>query len=62
MVYSAAKPIVATCVHLLAERGLLDCDAAIAEYWPAFAAIGAALIAVGRRIAPSPRGIVPPGP
>jgi CubicO group peptidase (beta-lactamase class C family) len=39
-VYSAAKPIVSTCVHILAERGLVDYDAPIARYWPAFGATG----------------------
>jgi CubicO group peptidase (beta-lactamase class C family) len=39
-VYSAGKPIVSTCVHLLAERGLLDYEAPVAAYWPAFGARG----------------------
>src|SRR5262245_22065381 len=39
-VYSASKAIVSTCVHLLAERGLLDYDAPVAAYWPAFGAHG----------------------
>ena len=39
-VYSAGKPLVSTCVHLLAERGRPDYDAPVAAYWPAFAANG----------------------
>jgi CubicO group peptidase (beta-lactamase class C family) len=45
-VYSAAKPIVSTCVHLLAERGLLDYDTPIAAYWPEFAQNGKARVTV----------------
>ena len=30
----------ATCVHILAERGVIDYDAPIAHYWPEFAAHG----------------------
>jgi CubicO group peptidase (beta-lactamase class C family) len=41
-VWSVGKGIVATCVHLLAERGALDYDAPIARYWPAFGASGKA--------------------
>jgi CubicO group peptidase (beta-lactamase class C family) len=38
--FSISKGITATCVHVLADRGLLDYDAPIAEYWPEFAAKG----------------------
>jgi CubicO group peptidase (beta-lactamase class C family) len=38
--FSISKGIAATCVHILADRGLLDYDAPIAEYWPEFAAKG----------------------
>ena len=39
-VWSAGKGLVATCVHLLAERGRLEYDAPVARYWPAFGARG----------------------
>ncbi len=45
-VYSAGKVILSTCVHLLAERGLLDYDAPVAQYWPEFAANGKAGVTV----------------
>jgi CubicO group peptidase (beta-lactamase class C family) len=34
--FSAGKPMVALCVHLLAERGELSLDGQVARYWPAF--------------------------
>ncbi|GAB2990119.1 hypothetical protein GCM10023080_064900 [Streptomyces pseudoechinosporeus] len=40
LVYSATKGATATAAHLLAERGALDLDAPVAEYWPEFAAKG----------------------
>jgi CubicO group peptidase (beta-lactamase class C family) len=46
LVYSATKAITATCAHLLAQRGELDLDAPVAEYWPEFAAEGKAGIPV----------------
>ena len=39
-VYSVTKPVVATCALLLAERGELDLDAAVADYWPEYAQAG----------------------
>lgn len=39
-VFSATKGMAATCIHMLAERGLLDFDAPVASYWPEFAANG----------------------
>lgn len=39
-VMSASKPVVATIVAMLEERGQLDVDAPIAERWPEFAAHG----------------------
>lgn len=35
-IYSVSKAITATCAHVLADRGLLDFDAPIAELWPEF--------------------------
>ncbi|WP_121829803.1 serine hydrolase domain-containing protein [Streptomyces sp. S1] len=46
LVYSATKGATATVAHMLAERGLLDLDAPVAEYWPEFAANGKADIPV----------------
>jgi CubicO group peptidase (beta-lactamase class C family) len=40
VVFSATKGMAATCMHMLAERGLLDFDAPVAHYWPEFAANG----------------------
>lgn len=37
---SVAKGVSALCVNILAERGLIDLDAPVARYWPAFAAHG----------------------
>ena len=36
MVYSATKALTAIIIHILAERGLLDLEAPVAQYWPAF--------------------------
>jgi len=40
VVFSATKGMAATCLHMLAERGLLDFNAPVATYWPEFAANG----------------------
>jgi CubicO group peptidase (beta-lactamase class C family) len=40
LVFSTTKGVAATCVHLLAERGVLDLEAPVARYWPEFAAEG----------------------
>ena len=40
LVFSSTKGATAVCAHLLAERGELDLDAPVAEYWPEFAAAG----------------------
>lgn len=39
-VYSTTKGMTAICAHQLVERGLLDLDAPVVEYWPEFAAKG----------------------
>ncbi len=39
---SVSKGITATCVHILADRGLLDLDAPVRDYWPEFATGGKA--------------------
>jgi CubicO group peptidase (beta-lactamase class C family) len=46
MVFSATKGISATVVHRLVDRGLLDYDTPVAEYWPEFGANGKADITV----------------
>jgi CubicO group peptidase (beta-lactamase class C family) len=38
--WSTTKGFVATCVHILADRGRLDYDEPIATFWPEFAASG----------------------
>ena len=40
LVFSTTKGITAICAHLLAQRGELDLDAPVAEYWPEFKAAG----------------------
>lgn len=44
--WSTTKGFVATCLHILADRGQVDYDAPIAAYWPEFAANGKAQIIV----------------
>ena len=39
-VWSTTKGPAALCVHILADRGLLDLDAPVARYWPEFADAG----------------------
>lgn len=39
-VASTTKGFMATCMHMLVDRGLLDIDALVAAYWPEFAAEG----------------------
>lgn len=46
LVYSATKGTSAAAAHLLVQRGLLDLDTPVAEYWPEFAAMGKAEIPV----------------
>ena len=38
--YSTTKGMTAICAHLQVERGELDLDAPVAQYWPEFAAAG----------------------
>ncbi|MEY2426750.1 MAG: hypothetical protein QOI61_2322 [Actinomycetota bacterium] len=40
MVFSTTKGATAICTHLLAQRGALDYDAPVAQYWPEFKANG----------------------
>ncbi|MFJ3821099.1 serine hydrolase domain-containing protein [Streptomyces nodosus] len=39
-VWSTTKGPTALCLHILADRGLVDLDAPVAAYWPEFAAAG----------------------
>lgn len=44
--YSTTKGVTSTLLHVLAEKGLVDYDAPVCEYWPEFAANGKAGITV----------------
>lgn len=46
MSFSTSKGVVATLLHLLADRGQLDYDAPVARYWPEFAQAGKDAISV----------------
>lgn len=46
MVFSATKGMATTVIHRLVDRGLIDYDAPVAEYWPEFAVNGKAAITV----------------
>ena len=38
--FSTTKGVASTIVHIMVDRGLLDYDAAVADYWPEFAQAG----------------------
>ena len=46
MVWSVTKGLASTVIHRLADRGLIDYDTPVAEYWPEFGANGKADITV----------------
>ena len=46
MVFSATKGVASTVIHRLADRGLIDYDAPVSEYWSEFGANGKASITV----------------
>jgi hypothetical protein len=46
LVFSTSKGVTAICANLLAQRGLLDLDAKVTDYWPEFAQAGKADIPV----------------
>jgi CubicO group peptidase (beta-lactamase class C family) len=46
MVFSATKGMASTVIHRLVDRGLVDYDVPVAEYWPDFGANGKADITV----------------
>lgn len=62
--YSTTKGLTATCLHILADRGLVDYQAPVSTYWPEFAQNGKANITVYHLLthqsgmAPLPEGIV----
>jgi CubicO group peptidase (beta-lactamase class C family) len=46
MVFSATKGMASTVIHRLVDRGLIDYDAPVADYWPEFGANGKSDITV----------------
>jgi CubicO group peptidase (beta-lactamase class C family) len=46
MVFSATKGMTSTVIHRLVDRGLIDYDKPVAEYWPAFGANGKSTMTV----------------
>lgn len=46
LVFSTTKGIAAICAHLLAQRGELDLDAPVIQYWPEFGANGKEAVTV----------------
>ena len=46
MVFSATKGVASTVIHRLADRGLIDYDAPVAQYWPEFGANGKEAVTV----------------
>ncbi|MBU6217169.1 MAG: serine hydrolase, partial [Acidobacteria bacterium] len=40
MCFSTTKGVASSAVHVLADRGEIDLDAPVADYWPEFAAAG----------------------
>jgi CubicO group peptidase (beta-lactamase class C family) len=63
--WSTTKGFVATCLHLLADRGRVDYDAPVATYWPEFAANGKETVTVRHALTHSaglpqmPDGVTP---
>ena len=47
ILYSSTKPLAATCLHILKERGKLAWDEPVAKYWPAFAKNGKQAVNIG---------------
>ena len=64
-VFSVTKGVTATAVHVQAERGLVDLQAPVAEYWPEFAANGKSAITVEQALShragipQMPEGVTP---
>ena len=49
-IYSCSKGVSLTCAHILAERGLIDYQRPLAEYWPDFAVQGKERITVAEAL------------
>lgn len=49
-VFSTTKAMTAICLHMLADRGLVDFNAKVADYWPEFAQNGKAGITVAQLV------------
>lgn len=47
VVFSVTKGMAATCLHMLADRGLIDFDEPVAKYWPEFAVNRKGTISIG---------------
>ncbi|MGR8921480.1 MAG: serine hydrolase domain-containing protein [Gammaproteobacteria bacterium] len=65
-VFSATKGALALCAHMLADRGALDLDAPVTDYWPEFGVGGKEGATVKMTLdhsagVPHVRGEVPPG-
>ena len=48
--FSVTKGVTATAIHILADRGLIDYDAPVAKYWPAFAGHGKERLTVAQAL------------
>ena len=46
--FSTTKGVAATALHILADRGIIDYEAPVAKYWPAFAANGKEKVTVAQ--------------
>ena len=53
-VLRTTKGVVATALHVLADRGLVDYDAPVARYWPEFAQAGKGAITVRQLLSHRP--------
>ena len=49
-IYSATKGIIASAIHILAERGLIDYEQTVAHYWPDFSSEGKGQITVAQAL------------
>lgn len=48
--FSVTKGVTALAIHILAERGLIDYDAPVSKYWPAFAGQGKERLTVAQAL------------
>lgn len=66
LVFSNTKAATSLCAHILIDRGLLDLDAKVTEYWPEFGAAGKEHVTVRMMLChqsavPALRKVVKPG-